>query len=125
MNALITIGVVVALMLVAGGVQACSRYLGRFPLDARSPGPIIQAARSSQFVVRPAELEVMERTVAESLASEAVARSKLDPILDALHAEAPHPPPAGFSRSRAAAGDRTRSLHAELSALEARWRIDD
>lgn len=122
---MITIGVVVSLLLVAGGVQACSRYLGRFPLDARSPGPIIQSIRSSQFVVRPAELEVMERTVAESLASEAVARSKLDPLLDALHADAPHPLPDGRSQLRSGPGDRSRPLASELRDLESRWRIHD
>lgn len=124
----LTLTIVVAVVVVAFGVQVAARQLQRFPVDTRFPGALVDISRKTSWVVRPVELEHLNSIVTESLSSEAVARSKLQPLLDELGEAAPR----RLSKSRAAearrlAGRRARSrrLEERLDELEHAWGLTD
>ncbi len=121
MSSFLIVLIVLAAVLVVVGIQVSASQIQRFPVDNRNPGPIISTKRHDAFVVRPTELEYFHAIVAESMSSEAVARTKLRPLLDELNRAAPGsnqsaPAPKGFGRR-----GRQRALEHELDQLEARW----
>ena len=127
-STLFVLTIVAAVVFVAFGVQVSARQLQRFPVDSRRPGALIDVSRESTWVVRPVELEQANSIVTESLLSEAVARSKLWPLLDELG----HDAPASIRSSTAAAGSltsarraRTRRLDERLDDLERAWGLQD
>lgn len=124
MSPILVVFVVAALGLVTFGIQVSARQIQRFPVDGRSPGSLIEASRNRRFVVRPSELEQLRSIVAESLSSEAVAASKLRPLLARLDAEAPNPRQAETAPGSSRRRSRIRLLEQELTELERRWDLD-
>ena len=123
----LVITIVAAVVFVAFGVQVTARQLQRFPVDSRRPGALVDVSRESTWVVRPVELEQMNAVVTESLSSEAVARSKLWPLLDELGDDAPASigfPTAAASRTGARRA-RSRRLDERLDDLERAWGLLD
>lgn len=134
MSPVLVLAIVVAVVLIAVGLQVTSRQLQRFGVDSRQPGPLIDTTRRDRWVVRPLELDQLNLVVAESLSSQAVARSKLEPILDRLEAAAPpsptvdRPTAAGAVVDGGAGGrlqtrrrSRSRRLDDRLARLELAW----
>ena len=125
---MLVIAIVAAVLFVALAVQVTARNLQRYPVDARSAGSLVDTSAETSMVVRPVEFEQLAAVVAESLSSEAVARSKLWPLLDELERAAPPSryrrqgsPPEPTGRRR----DRRRILEDRIAALESAWGIDD
>ncbi|MGI9615263.1 MAG: hypothetical protein ACR2QO_20295 [Acidimicrobiales bacterium] len=119
--------IVLAVVFAAVAVQVTARHLQRYPVDTRRNGSLLETTRETSWVVRPAELDQLTAIVSESLSSEAVARSKLHPLLDELERSAPH----RGSTSRASAANRSnrrnraRYIDDRLADLESAWGIDD
>lgn len=123
-SGLLVAAIVVAALFVAFAVQVTARQLQRYPVDSRPPGLLIDVTRRTSFVVRPAELDQLHAIVSESLASDAVARTRLWPLLAELERDAPRPvgpvpgeagSPAGRRRGR------SRQLEQRLWELERAW----
>lgn len=121
MSPLLVALVVASIALIGLGMQVSARQIQRFPVDNRNPGPLIDSTTDRRFVVRPAELEQLHSVVEESLASEAVAASKLRPLLRRLDAEAPLKRTKTGDQKSAGRRSRTRLLEQELADLEQRW----
>lgn len=124
----IVMAIVVAVLVVAVAVQLTARHLQRFPVDPRRNGTLFETTRETKWVLRPAELEQLGLIVSESLSSDAVARSKLHPLLDELERAAPgrgDRSTTGAPSTRRHRRDRGRAIEARLAALEAAWGIDD
>lgn len=126
MNGWLVLLVVGAAVLVVVGVQITARQIQQFPVDVRNPGSLFETSRARRFTRRPAELSQLYSIVTESLSSDAVAGSKLRPLLDDLRTHAPNDtmaakaaPPTRRRRSRGL------WLEGELADLEARWGIVD
>lgn len=122
-SGLLVVAIVAAALFVAVGVQVSARQLQRFPVDSKMPGLLVDVSKRTSFVVRPAELEQLNAVVAESLSSEAVARSKLWPLLAELERDAPRPltTTVGAAPTRARRHGRSRQLDQRLAELEEAW----
>lgn len=129
-DGVLVLSIVAAVVFVAFAVQATARQLQRHPVDSRRAGALIDTTRRTSWVVRPVELEQLNSIVAESMSSEAVARSKLWPLMDEIEQAAPSRPIATAAAERAGGrqlgGKRSRGrrLDDRLTELEAAWGLD-
>jgi hypothetical protein len=124
----LVLAIVGAVLFVAFAVQVTARQLQRYPVDHRRAGPLVEISKETTWVVRPVEAEQLNSIVSESLSSDAVARSKLWPMLDELERSAPAgrgehagSTPTGSGRRRG----RLQFLNDRIAALESAWGIDD
>ncbi len=127
-SAWLTVTIVVAAIAIAFAVQVSARQLQRFPVDSRFPGALVDITRRTSWVVRPVELEHLNSVVTESLSSEAVARSKLQPMLDELADAAPRrlsKAKPGEASRLAGRRARSRRLEERLDDLERAWGIGE
>ena len=127
-STMLVITLVAAVVFVAFGIQVTARQIQRFPFDTRRPGALIDISRESTWVVNPVELEQLNSIVTESFSSEAVARTKLWPLLDELAHDAPLSirPTTGSAGSRTGARRaRSRQLDERLDELERAWGLSD
>lgn len=120
MNTLLLLAVVVGQLALAAAGLALSTLIRQLQVDARRPGALVDRPDQRAAVVRPPELEVMERLVADSITSEATAERQLRPVLAELGRQAPggrvtvDPPPGR---------DRRRWIGESIVALELGWGI--
>lgn len=99
---------------------ALSGLIRQLQVDARRPGALIDRPDQRAVVVRPPELEVMERLVGDSITSEATAQRQLGPLLAQLGRQAP----GGRVTVEPAPGrDRRRWIAESLITLEDAWGI--
>ncbi|MDH4075819.1 MAG: hypothetical protein OEY41_01990 [Acidimicrobiia bacterium] len=120
MSSTLLLAVVLGQVVLALAGLALSGLVRQLQVDARRPGALIERPDSRAAVVRPPELEAMQRLVGDSITSEATAERQLGPVLAQLARQAPggrvtvEPPPGR---------DRRRWIAETLAALEAGWGI--
>lgn len=117
--------VLIAVALVALGLQVLSRHMQRSSVDARRADPLIDVSRTTSMNVRPAELHQLVDIVSNSLISEASRRTELQPILDSLGAAAPKTIKAGGRLRSRTKSHRTHQIEAAIAELEDRWLSDE
>lgn len=123
----LVLAIVLAVVFAAVAVQVTARHLQRYPVDTRRNGSLLETTRETSWVVRPAELDQLTAIVSESLSSEAVARSKLRPLLDELERSAPRRSSSSDAApaSRSNRRSRARFIEDRVTDLESAWGIDD
>ena len=121
MTATLVLAVVGALLVIAVGLQVTANQIQKFPVDTRNAGTLVDTIRRNALAVRPAEFDRLTSIVEESLSSEAVARSKLVPLIEELKRQAPTPASTVSGPTRRGRRSRARWLADELSELEERW----
>lgn len=99
---------------------ALSGLIRQLQVDARRPGALVDRPDQRAAVVRPPELEVMERLVADSITSEATAQRQLEPLLAQLGR---HAPGGRVAVEPAPGRDRRRWIAESLITLEDAWGI--
>ncbi|MEZ5407463.1 MAG: hypothetical protein R2761_05510 [Acidimicrobiales bacterium] len=120
MSSTLLLAVVLGQVVLALAGLALSGLIRHLQVDARRPGGLIDRPDQRAAVVRPPELEAMERLVGDSITSEATAQRQLGPVLAELGRQAPggrvtvEPPPGR---------DRRRWVAQTLTALEAAWGV--
>ncbi len=120
MSSTLLLAVVLGQVALALAGLALSGLIRQLQVDARRPGALVDRPDQRAAVVRPPELEVMERLVADSITSEATAERQLGPLLAQLGRRAPggrvavDPPPGR---------DRRRWVGESIVALERGWGI--
>ncbi|MGF1599653.1 MAG: hypothetical protein ACFCVK_22525 [Acidimicrobiales bacterium] len=117
------LAVVAALVVVAVGIQVAARQLQETTVDGRSAGGLVERSTTRSATALPAELAELRSIVAESVVSDAVARTKLRPLLAALGPASPAQPVERLAEAGWAGGRRTRigRIDAEVTALERAW----
>lgn len=119
MSPMLLAAVIIGQAALAGGILILSRVIQCLQVDARRPGAIIDQPERRSSMIRPPELELIERLVADAIASDSSAVRQLGPLLTHLGHEAPGgrvdvPPPER---------DRRRWLVGLLPELERAWGI--
>lgn len=116
--------VIAAIVVIVVGVQLTARQMQHYPVNSRGAGSLIDTTRERTLRVTPVELETMRSVVTESLSSQAVAASKLEPLLDELLDNAPGTSNADAAERRTGRRARSRQLDVVLTSLEEAWRVD-
>lgn len=120
MSSTLLLAVVLGQVALALAGLALSGLVRQLQVDARRPGALIDRPDQRAAVVRPPELEVMERLVGDSITSEATAERQLGPLLAQLGRQAP----GGRVTVEPAPGrDRRRWIAESLMTLEDAWGI--
>ena len=120
MSSILLLAVVLGQVVLALAGLALSGLIRQLQVDARRPGALIDRPDSRAAVVRPPELEAMERLVGDSITSEATAERQLGPVLAQLGRQAP----GGRVTVEPAPGrDRRRWIGESIVALERAWGI--
>jgi len=118
MSSTLLVAVMLGQVALALAGLALSGLIRQLQVDARRPGALIDRPDSRAAVVRPPELEVMERLVGDSITSEATAERQLGPVLAQLGRQAP----GGRVAVEPVPGrDRRRWIGEAIAALEAAW----
>lgn len=137
MTAVVVVGIVAAVALVALSLQVLARQLRSLPLDQRRADPLIDVSSRATGSMRPAELHQLTTIVANAVLSDASNRTELQPILDGLEDGAPPRPstsgsatgrsdqPERESARRRPGGRSRRSdrIDQAIAALERRWGV--
>lgn len=129
MSGELSIFVVIAIVVVAIGLQIIARQLQRYPAYSSRADPLIEVTRSKSVNARPAELHQLVGVIAKSLLSDASERAELQPILDELHNTGPGSPAStGDSNTRRrglkSRGKRARRIEEAIAELESDWGLD-
>lgn len=120
MSSTLLLAVVLGQVALALAGLALSGLIRHLQVDARRPGALIDRPDLRAAVVRPPELEAMERLVGDSITSEATAERQLGPVLAQLGRQAPG---HRVTVDPAPGRDRRRWIAQSLGTLEQAWGI--